>query len=227
MEERRAKALGALSALGGVLSVAAAAPSRWYGVPDTDAYVFDPAPFSPLWVERTAMPVVAALAVVLLLAGAVGLVARDRTVAGRLRRWSGYGAVAGLSLVSLVLLFDAATDGSLWTGSADTGTVLTFLVGLLVVLLGFALALPALVVLGVGYARTDRPTVGYALVAGPVLSVLFSVGGWVGFAGASSGLTVVVPFGAAFLVVGRELWIRPESLSERGAGATRDDADDA
>lgn len=217
MDERTSEALGALSALGGVLAVVAAAPSRWYGVPDTDAYVFSPTAFSPLWVERTVMPVVAALAVVLLILGAGGLVARDLSIAGRLRRWSGYVAVVGLSLIGVVLLFDAATGGSLWTGSAGAGSVLTFLVAFLVLLLGLALALPALVTLGVGYARTDRRTVGYALVAGPALSVLFSVSGWVGLPGAAKGLGIVVPFAAAFVVVGRELWTRSDPVPERGA----------
>lgn len=227
MDERTGKVLGMLSALGGVLAVVSSVPSRWYGVPETDAYVFDPATFSPLWVERTVVPVVAAAAAVLVLAGVCGLVIRDRTVAGRLRRWSGYAAFAGLSPFALVLLLDAVTAGALWTGSGGAGRAFVLLVALLVVILGLGLALPALAAMGIGYARTDRPTVGYALVTGLALAVLFFFGGWHADLGTVGALPVVVPSAAAFLVVGYDLWTRPEPLPERDVDESPSVSDDS
>lgn len=227
MKERTAKVLGALSALGGLLAAVATVPSRWYGVPDTDAYVFDPAVLTPLWIERTVIPAVAALATVLLLVGVAGLVVRDRSVAGRLRRWSGYAALVGLSMFALVFVVDAVSAGSLWSGTTDADSVLVLLVGLLVTLVGLGLALPAMVVMGVGYARTDRPTVGYALVAGPAASLVFFVVSLSVDLELVGALPLVVPVAATFGAIGHELWTRAEPLPEQDAGGGRkDDGDD-
>lgn len=218
MEDRTRRALGALSALGGVLAVVASAPSRWYGVPRTDAYVFSPPAFTPLWVERVVMPVVAALAAVLLVVGVAGLLARDRPTAGRLRRWGGYVAAAGLGAVALVLLLDAATPGTVWA-SGGTASPFVLLGALLVVLGGAGVALPALAVMGLGYLRADRRVVGTALVVGPAATLLVFFSTWlVEYAGVG-GLPVVAPLAATFVVVGHDLWTTAGPVAGPGDAA--------
>lgn len=210
MQSETTRVLGAGTALGAALAVITAIPSRWYGAPTTDAYVFDPATFSPLWVQRTLVPVTTVLAVALLTGGVAGLVLRDRAVAGRARRWGGASAVGGLGLVAVTTVTLAAAEGGRSTAGMDS---LLVVVGLLIALVGAPLALAGLVAAGVGYARTPRPRVGYALVAGPSIAAAAAVAGlagllptWVGFLPSS------VPFAATFAVVGWELWTHPEPL---------------
>lgn len=227
MDERIARGLGALAVLGGGLSVVASIPSRWYGVPQTDAYVFDPATLSPLWTERTLMPLVGLLAGAMVLAGLAGLVVRDRPVAGRLRRWSGYAVVVGLGLVEVTLVLFALVDGAAGGAGGLTGAVLV-VVAALAGLAGLVVLVPALVALGVGYARTDRPTVGYALVGGTALAVLAAAVTWVRDPATGFGsLPVVVPFVTGFVAAGAELWSRAAPLPEPGTpgGASAPDRD--
>lgn len=218
MEERTARVLGALSALGGVLASVATVPSEWYGVAPTDAHVFDPPAFSPMWIERTVVPTVAVLAGALLVLGAAALVVRDRAVAGRLRRWSGYAAVGGLGLFELGLVVSVASGPGIVSAGGTVGP-LVVVVAILLLFAGLGLGIPALVATGVGYARTDRPTVGHALVVGPLLSILVLAGPWIGVVGSlgrASWPAAVVPVGAAFVAVGYELWTHPEPLGEGG-----------
>lgn len=204
------RALGAGAALGAVLAVVTAVPSKWYGAPTTDAYVFDPGTFSPLWVQRTLVPVASLLAVMLLAGGVAGLVLRDRAVAGRARRWGGASAAVGLGLGAVTMATFAAAEGSASTDGLDS---LLVLVGLLVGLVGVPLALAGLVAAGVGYARTERPPVGYALVGGPAIATVVALAGLAGALPTVVGfLPVSVPLAAAFAVVGWELWIHPEPL---------------
>jgi len=214
VDERLARALGALSALGGALAVVAAVPTRWYGVPQTDAYLFDPPLFSPLWVERTVIPLVAVVAGLLFVVAIGALVVRDRAVAGRLRRWGGYVAVAGLALLGVAVVGLAATGA--FGGGIQTTGALVALLALLVALVGLGLALPALVAMGVGYARTERPAVGYALFGGPVLTGLATGVAWMGVSTGIGSLPLVVPFAATFVGVGYELWSRPAPVPEPG-----------
>lgn len=227
MNERTSRVLGALSALGGLLAVVAVLPPRWYGYESPDSYVFDPPTFSPLWVQRTLIPLLAVLAGALLLAGLVGLLVRDRPVAGRPRRWGGAVAVAGLALLEVgqVLLLGY---GRARTAPTDELTVaLLLLGGFLLGLLGVAFALLGLTLTGVGYARTDRPAVGYALVAGSLLTVVaVAVVTVTGLSGLGS-LPTVAPLALAFAAVGHELWVWPDPLpaaaDSQGDDATRED----
>lgn len=214
MEASRAKAFGAAATLGAVLSVASSVPSSWFGAPETDAFVFDPAVFSPLWIERTLVPWASVLAGLLLLAGFAGLVARDREVADRARRWGGYVALGGLALL-VVTLFAFAVGMGASRGGSELVTVVFILGGTVVGLVALLLLGPGLVTAGVGYARTDRPTVGYALAGGTALSALATAAVWTIDPATGLGfLPTVVPFAAALAVVGRELWTHPEPLGE-------------
>lgn len=212
MRERTTRALGAGAALGAVLAVLASVPSRWYGVRETDAYVFDPTVLSPLWVERTVVPAASVLAVALLVAGVAALTARDWAVAGRARRWGGATATLGLAFVGFTTLTFALTG----EGVDLLGSLLV-LVGALAGLVGALLALVGLVVAGVGLARAGRQTVGYALAGGTGLAALAAAVGVVADLPDAVGfLPVAVPLGAAFVAVGRELWIHPGEVAGTG-----------
>jgi len=229
MRERTIRAFGGGAALGAALAVLASVPTRWYGAPQTDAYLFDPAVLSPLWVERTLVPAATVLAVVLLVAGVAALTARDWAVAGRARRWGGSTATLGLAFVGFTALTLAVGRGS----GALTGSLLV-IVGVLVGLVGALLALVGLVVAGVGHARAGRSTVGYALAGGTGLATLVAVVGVVGDLPDVLGfLPFAVPFAAGFAAVGHELWTHPGPVAGPGGGggdgeqsSPADDADD-
>lgn len=223
MDERTARGFGAAAALGAVLAVVASVPSRWFGTPQTDAYLFDPATFSPLWIERSLVPMASVLAGLLVVVGVSGLVARDRRVAGRLRRFGGYAAVAGLTMVVPALgAFSLTRTG---TGPFDA---LVLVLGLLVGVVGVVLAVPAMIAAGVGYVRAGRSVVGYALAAGPLLAVVLPVGASAAVGGLGVGvLPAMVLFAAAPLAVGYELWTHPDPVEERSAAGTDGSSADA
>lgn len=208
MDERTARGFGAAAALGGVLSIVTAIPSRWYGAPQTDAYLFDPAAFTPLWMERSVVPPGSVLATALVVVGIAGLVARDRQVAGRLRRFSGYTAVAGLAMV-----VPAVGALTLTRSGTDALGPLLLLAAVLLGLVGAVLAVPALVAAGYGYVRVDRPAVGYGLAAGPLVAVVLSVGAGSLIDSLGFGLLPAIAlFAIAPLAVGHELWTNPAAV---------------
>lgn len=214
MDARLAKGFGACSVAGALAALVAAVPAGWYGYRETDAYVFDPAAFSPAWIDRHLVPLLALLAGVLLLVGLAGLVARDRPVARRLRVWSGSVAVAGIGLLVVAALLFYLSDAAAAGGADELTGALFVLAGLLTGLAGAALSWLGLVAAGVGYALTDRPRVGYALVGGPVLAALIGAAGYVVDVQAVGGLPVVLPLAAAFAVVGHDLWTHREPLED-------------
>lgn len=201
MRPRRARAFAVAAALGAVLVTLVSVPGRWYGVPQTDSYVFSPPPFTPLWVSRTVMPVLATIAGVCLVLGFVGLVLRDRPVAGRWRRWGGIGAVLGLvgTVAGLLGIL------SLGTGQGAASGVVLGLGSLLIGAIGLVVLVPSLLSLAVGYAKTPRPLLGYAFAALVVVTpvVQFFV----------PGPSMVVPFALVWLAVARDLWLHPEPLA--------------
>jgi hypothetical protein len=203
---------GLLGAVGGLLAILASLPSRWYGAVPGDSYVFDPPVFSPLWVERTIVPVLTVVAGALVVLGIVGLLRRDWAVAGRLRRWSGVAAVLGLVVFELGVVAFTVVSGATAAGIDDLTAIGGTLVGLAGLGLGAVLGLPALVALGVGYGRTDRPLVGYMLAGSPLVAAGLAAGGPAGF----GTLPVAVPMGLALVVVGWELWTHPEPVGEAG-----------
>ncbi len=221
---RRTRASGGMGALGGVLAVLVSVPAEWYGAAPGDSYVFDPPTFSPLWVAQTVVPVATLLAVALILVGLVGLVRRDWPISGRLRRWSGVVAAGGLALFALgAFTFTLATRAAS-AGIGDLTSIGGVLFGLAGLGLGALLAAPALVALGVGYARTERPLVGYLLAGAPLIAAAVAAGGPDGV----GSFPVVLPLGLAFVALGVELWEHPEPVPEAGTDdATEESGSDS
>lgn len=216
MERRTTRVLGALAAVGGLLAIVVWVPPRWYGSTTGDSYVFDPPTFSPLWVERTLVPLLTVLASALLVAGLVALVVRDRPVAGRLRRLGGYVAVVGVVALGLAEVVFAVVGGAAAGGADDLTAILGVLFGLLVGGVGAVLALAGMVALGVGYRRAGRRVVGSALVAGPLLTVGVLALFFVVDAGGLGTPLLVAPAALAFVVVGYELWTHPDPVPGPG-----------
>ena len=204
MNERRTRLFGLVAALGGVISVLAASPNRWYGVPQTDSYVFHPDPFTGLWIQRAVLPGLTAVATVCLVGGLLGLVLRDRPVAGRWRRWGGVGAVIGLTFLALSVV--GLTYLS--TGRGAAGGATADLLSLAAGGIGVVVFVPSLVALIVGYVMTARPYPGYALGAAAVLTPYFS---YIGLRNVG-GLVATLPLGAAWVAVGIELWTHPDPV---------------
>ncbi|WP_435066544.1 hypothetical protein [Haloplanus sp. C73] len=196
---------GGVTGLGGLLVAVAAVPTRWFGPRPTDSYVFDPPRFSALWVERTVIPVVAVAAAILLLAGLLSLLWRDRERMARWQRWFAAIAVVGAAIVTLATMLVFSTEGS---ATSDVSATMNVLIGVALGLLGTVLALPGLVAWGVGYVRNERRRIGAALAGGPVVSGLFVAGSLA--AGVSldplGGLVIVLPLSLAALIVGADLW---------------------
>lgn len=88
--------------------------------------------------------------------------------------------------------------------------------GAFVGLVGLAVALFGLLVLGLRYIQTPRPGVGYALVGGPILSMVGIVVG----AYTDGGSLRLLPVVLTSFAVGYELWTRAEPLPETGRGDT-------
>lgn len=199
---------GGAAIIGGALTVLVSVPPTWYGLTPTDSYLFDAPTFSPLWINRTVVPVLAVLAALGLLAGLVGLVRRDWPAAGRARKWGGVLSVVSLSLVTVSV-------PSLVTLGTKAGTdVLTSLVLVLVGLFGALLLAPGLLVMAYGYARTDRPRIGYGF-AGVV--VLAPVIGHLAPDGLAS-LIGSLPIAAAWMILGVDLWDKADPLGSQGSG---------
>ena len=198
---------GALTALGGLLVVVAAVPTRWFGPVPTDSYVFDPPRFSALWVERTVVPVVAVVAVLAILLGLLSLFRRDRERMARWQRWTAAVALVGAAVGTLATVI-LVTSGPGATG--DLTATLNALFGVALGLLALVLLVPGLLAWGGGYLRGDRSVLGVALVGGPVLPVLVVAASVALDAdmGPVGSLPVALPVAAAVVVLGRDLWMR-------------------
>ena len=166
---RRVTAVG--SVLGASLSVVSRLPPAWYGSRPTDSYVFDPALFSPLWVERVLMPMLALVGTIGLIGGLVALVSRDwgsnrlQTVGGALSVLGAISVVAGLYGPELV----APANTPVGPVSGLAGFALSAWGGLLLLLGGPLLAY--------SYIRAARGRLGWTLLgfvpAGVILDYLF------------------------------------------------------
>lgn len=204
MEPRHSRILGIVAALGGFLLLVSTLPPGWYGVPDLESYVFDPGVGSPLWIHRNVMPALSVLGVFGLFLGLLGLLRRDWSTEGRMRRWSGVAALFGLGgLVITTPLLAYVTFGD---SGADT---MTALVGVVLGGLSVLVLTISLVFLGVGYLRTTRPILGYAL--GGIVVVLPLV---VYIAPDSMAtFAASLPVALVATIVGHDLYHRPEPVS--------------
>jgi hypothetical protein len=199
--------VGGATVLGGVCTLAASIPTRWFGSVPTDSYVFDPPTYSPLWIERTIVPAVSVGAALLTLAGLVALFHRDREWMERWQRWVAVVALvgAGLGTFATVLL---ASNGE-GAGSDPTAT-LSVLFAALVGLVGVVLAGPGLLAWGIGYLRAGRRLLGGVLAGGVTvplvlvaLTVAFDIGG-----GPTGGVLTSLPVALLAVGVGHDLWTR-------------------
>lgn len=196
MDERSTRFAGFASVLGGVLTLLVSVPPRWYGLGETDSYVFDPELLSPLWVNRTLVPALSGLAVIGLLAGLTVLVRRDWAAYGRLRRWSSV-----LALLGFYALSTAAIGGLVLAGNQSGTEVFTAIAVLVAGGFGILFFVPGSIGLGYGYLRAGKRTVGGGLVAVPVLVPVFA------YASLSPipGLLTMLPVGITWVLVGRDL----------------------
>ena len=94
MTDRWQQVTAGIALVGGGLAVVSSIPGAWYGLEPGDSYVFDPVPFSPLWIDRTVVPLLSVGALLALLVGVGSLVYRD-WARGRLHRVGGVGTVVG------------------------------------------------------------------------------------------------------------------------------------
>jgi len=201
------RAVGGLTALGGLLTVVASIPTRWYGPRPTDSYVFDPPRFSALWIERTVAPVLAVVAALLLLTGLLWLFRRDRARMARWQRWFAVVAVVGAAVGTLSTMIFASLDGRAGT---DPTAALNALLGAGLALLALLLLLPGSLAWGIGYLRDDRRRLGAALAGSPVValtvlaaSIALDLG-----PGNFGALPVILPVAAGAAVLGYDLWAR-------------------
>jgi hypothetical protein len=203
MQARTAGVLGVVATVSGALTTVLSIPSAWYGVEPTDAYVFDPAVLSPLWISRELVPILGTLAVLGLLAGLGGLVVRDWATAGRARRWGGVAALVGLAGMTA-----GAPSMLFGPSSTDPAGVIGFLFGFLAVLVGAGLLFVGLLLLGYGYVRTPVPILGYAMlgvaVGVPALSAVVPE--------PASSLVASLPVLVGWAVIGRDLRERSAPL---------------
>ncbi len=117
MERRTTRALGVLAAIGGILATLVWVPPGWYGSTTGDSYVFDPPTFSPLWVERTVVPLLTVLAAAFLVAGLLALVAGPALTVGIFALFFvvDVGAVGSVLLVAPTGLAFVVVGYELWT----------------------------------------------------------------------------------------------------------------
>jgi hypothetical protein len=201
------RAVGGLTAVGGLLALVATLPTRWYGPKPTDSYVFDPPRFSALWIERTVAPVLAVAAAILILVGLLWLFRRDREWMARWHGWFAIVSVVGTAVGTLATMLLVSVGGR---AAADPTAALNALLGVGLALLAGLLLVPGLVAWGVGYVRDGRRRLGVALAGGPVVAavvVVASVALDVEF-GSVGALPVVLPVGMAVAIVGYDLWTR-------------------
>lgn len=199
------RAVGGLTAIGGLLALVATPPTRWYGSRPTDSYVFDPPRFSALWIERTIVPALAVTATLLILAGLLWLFRRDRERMARWHRWFAVVAVVGTAVGTLATTLLVSIGGRM---AADPTAALNALLGVGLALLALLLLFPGLLAWGIGYLRDGRRRLGTALAGGPTVAaavVAVSIALDVD-TGALGALPVVAPVGLAVVAVGYDLW---------------------
>ena len=164
----RAQTAGAVgAAMGGLALFLSALPPAWYGATPGDSYVFDPPPFSPLWIDRVLLPSLAVLGTVGLLVGLGTLLRRDWQL-GSLLRWSGGATLLGGSALIVGLY------GPELVTPETTVVPTTALAGLAIALWGLLLCLAGGPLLAFAYLRAGKRRLGWGLLAVVPAGLLFA-----------------------------------------------------
>ncbi|GAA5433518.1 hypothetical protein Hjap01_03005 [Haloarcula japonica] len=199
MWRRSYRFAGPILGLGAVCLLITAVPLELWPTPRPgDSYVFNPPPFSAIWVQRTLRPRLIISANALLLIGLGTVLRRDSASMSRLQRVFAFSALVGAGACLLgTLLFTTA-------GTNDIGRELT---AFLIWALAIPLILLGLVVWGTGYLRADSTRLGVALTVPPVLAVAYIGLSMAGVDFSPVGrLLLIIPTSGMALVVGYDLW---------------------
>jgi hypothetical protein len=197
MWRRSSQIAGSLLGLSAVCLLVTTVPLELWPTPRPgDSYVFNPPPFSAIWVQQTLRPGLIIGANALLVVGLSAVLRRDSTSMSRLQRAFAFGALFGTGACLLgTLLFTTA-------GTDDIGRELT---AFLIWALAIPLILLGLIGWGAGYLRADSTRLGAALTVPPVLAVAYIGLSVAGFSPVGR-LLLVIPTSGMALVVGYDLW---------------------
>ena len=197
MWRRSSQIAGSLLGLSAVCLLVTTVPLELWPTPRPgDSYVFNPPPFSAIWVQQTLRPGLIIGANALLVVGLSAVLRRDSTSMSRLQRAFAFGALFGTGACLLgTLLFTTA-------GTDDIGRELT---AFLIWALAIPLILLGLTGWGAGYLRADSTRLGAALTVPPVLAVAYIGLSVAGFSPVGR-LLLVIPTSGMALVVGYDLW---------------------
>lgn len=197
MWRRSSQIAGSLLGLSAVCLLVTTVPLELWPTPRPgDSYVFNPPPFSAIWVQQTLRPGLIIGANALLVVGLSAVLRRDSTSMSRLQRAFAFGALFGTGACLLgTLLFTTA-------GTDDIGRELT---AFLIWALAIPLILLGLIGWGIGYLRADSTRLGAALTVPPVLAVAYIGLSMAGFSPVGR-LLLVIPTSGMALVVGYDLW---------------------
>ena len=211
MTDRWRWTVAGITLLGGGLAVISSVPGAWYGYIPGDSYVFDPVRFSPLWIQRTLLPLFSLAAGFGLLVGVGALVYRD-WAHRRLHRVGGTATVLG----GLTLLCGLYGPEFLTPHGTPVGVVAS-LAALALLLWGGVLLLVGGPLLAYSYLRAGRVWLGWTLLG--TLPVVLLLGallpGWIGDLGSSMPILVLG------IVIGRDLLVR-EPVPEFGVDLSGD-----
>ncbi|AAV44804.1 unknown (plasmid) [Haloarcula marismortui ATCC 43049] len=197
MWRRSSQIAGSLLGLSAVCLLVTTVPLELWPTPRPgDSYVFNPPPFSAIWVQQTLRPGLIIGANALLVVGLSAVLRRDSASMSRLQRAFAFGALFGTGACLLgTLLFTTA-------GTDDIGRELT---AFLIWALAIPLILLGLIGWGAGYLRADSTRLGAALTVPPVLAVAYIGLSVAGFSPVGR-LLLVIPTSGMALVVGYDLW---------------------
>lgn len=146
------------AALGGIALFLSALPPGWYGATPGDSYVFDPPPFSPLWIDRVLLPALAVVGTVGLLVGFAALLRRDWRKSTFLR-WGGVATLLGGAT------FTIGVYGPDLVSAGPTTVPTTALAGLALALWGVLLSLVGVPLVAFAYLRAGNRRLGWGLLA--------------------------------------------------------------
>lgn len=202
MERWRRAVFAGAAGLGGVLAVIVSIPGSWYGIPETDSYVFTPPPPDPLWFTRDVVPILTIAASLGLLLAVGGLITRDYRVAGKWRRAGSVGTLVGLLGTTVVAALFA------YSSPSEIGGAVTILVAFGGLLVSALVLVVSLVALGVGYLKANRTRLGAVLIGVVVAVAVLWFASPASLGPLPAGLVVAV----AGIAVAVDLWTHPDPV---------------